>query len=170
MPGELWHNGDMSHLRNELFAQRRFRQLFFGLFTLSVALGILIIPVEAGQGSISSIEEGLWWASTTVTGVGYGDFVPVTPFGRLIGVMLQVIGVGMLGIMIGIVNHQLSQRQEKLFWKREFNQFDELHDRLGKIERQLLFLVREQAEGPAPLSQDKTADSETSSRPKAKHD
>lgn len=142
----------MSHLRQELFAQRRFRQLLVALATLSFALGLLIVPVEAGSGQFTGYEDGLWWAVVTVTGVGYGDLVPVTRLGRLIGVVLQVTSVGMLGLLIGIVSDKLSQRQEKLYWKREFNQFDELHDRLDGMDRQLKYLVRSEYEstGDAP--------------------
>lgn len=142
----------MSHLREEIFAQRRFRQLLVALATLSFVLGIVIVPVEAGSGQFRGIEDGLWWAVVTVTGVGYGDLVPVTRLGRLIGVVLQVTSVGMLGLLIGIVSDMLSQRQEKLYWKREFNQFDELHDRLESMDRQLKYLVRSEYEstGEAP--------------------
>jgi hypothetical protein len=141
----------MSQLRQEIFAQRRFRQLLLGLLTFSVLLGLLIVPLEAGQGYFQSFEDGLWWASTTVTGVGYGDLVPVTRLGRLVGVLLQITGVGMLGLMIGIVSDKLSQRQERIYWKREFNQFDELHDRLDRIESQVSYLVREHAQEETPV-------------------
>lgn len=140
----------MSHLRQEIFAQRRFRQLLLGLLTFSVLLGLVIVPLESGHGYFQSFEDGLWWASTTVTGVGYGDLVPVTRLGRLVGVLLQITGVGMLGLMIGIVSDLLSQRQERIYWKREFNQFDELHDRLDRLESQVSYLVREQAQGSTP--------------------
>lgn len=136
----------MAHIREELFAQRRFRQLLVGFLTLSIFLGLIIVPVEAGRGYFRTLEDGLWWASVTVTGVGYGDLVPVTTLGRLIGVLLQLTGVGMLGLMIGIVSDKLNHRQERIFWKREFNQFDELHERLDRMERQMKYLVREEAE------------------------
>lgn len=132
----------MPHLRYEVFAQRRFRQLLVIFMTLSFLLGLLIVPIEQGQGYFKTWGDGLWWSATTVTGVGYGDLVPVTKWGRVIGVILQATGVAMLGLMIGIVTDLLSRRQENMFWKREFNQFDEIHDRLDRIERQLHYVVR----------------------------
>lgn len=139
----------MSRLREEIFAQRRFRQLLGAFVTIAILLGVVIVPIESGKGYFRTLEDGLWWASTTVTGVGYGDLVPVTTLGRLIGVTLQVMGVGMLGLMIGLVSDLLNKRQEKLYWKREFNQFDELHDRLERMNSKLEYLVREQAESEA---------------------
>ena len=37
----------------------------------------------------------------TLTTVGYGDIVPITPQGRFVGVMIMVAGVGVLGVLAG---------------------------------------------------------------------
>jgi voltage-gated potassium channel len=50
-----------------------------------------------------SIPEAMWWAISTLTTVGYGDVVPITPFGRIFGGMVMIFGLGMFALPIGIV-------------------------------------------------------------------
>ncbi|WP_088102749.1 potassium channel family protein [Halalkalibacter urbisdiaboli] len=46
---------------------------------------------------------GFWYVMTTVTTTGYGDFVPQTTIGKLYGLFLYFIGIGLIGIVIGKV-------------------------------------------------------------------
>ena len=50
-----------------------------------------------------SIPEAMWWAVATVTTVGYGDVVPVTVAGRIVGAITMVAGLVMLALPAGIV-------------------------------------------------------------------
>jgi voltage-gated potassium channel len=45
--------------------------------------------------------DSLWWATVTLTTVGYGDIVPETTSGRIVGVMVMVTGVAVLGLLAG---------------------------------------------------------------------
>ena len=55
---------------------------------LLVVSSLAVLDAERGApgGSIETYGEALWWAAVTVTSVGYGDFSPVTPAGRVIAV------------------------------------------------------------------------------------
>ncbi|MFC0560155.1 potassium channel protein [Halalkalibacter alkalisediminis] len=44
---------------------------------------------------------GFWYVMTTVTTTGYGDFVPETTMGRIFGLFLYLVGIGLIGIVIG---------------------------------------------------------------------
>lgn len=123
-------------IRNRLFAQRNFRQSLALLILLSVVLGLLIVPVERLTGNIHTTGDGLWWAATTVTGVGYGDIYPVTMWGRLIGVLLQVAGVTIFGLVVGELIFVIHRRQDDLHHARESARYDQLTHRLERLEKE----------------------------------
>ena len=61
--------------------------------------GLAVTDAERGSGgSIQHLSDGLWWALTTMTTVGYGDFYPVTAEGRLVGASLMLLGIAVLGV------------------------------------------------------------------------
>ena len=68
---------------------------------LVVVCGGLVLDAERGNdgANILSGQDALWWASTTVTTVGYGDRFPVTGEGRLVGVLLMLGGIALLGVV-----------------------------------------------------------------------
>jgi voltage-gated potassium channel len=45
--------------------------------------------------------DSLWWATVTITTVGYGDIYPITPMGRAAAIVLMFSGLGVLGILAG---------------------------------------------------------------------
>jgi hypothetical protein len=45
----------------------------------------------------------MWWAIETLTTVGYGDIVPVTAAGRIIGGMVSIVGIGTLALFSGLI-------------------------------------------------------------------
>ncbi len=47
--------------------------------------------------------DSLWWSIVTVTTVGYGDISPATLGGRLVGVLLMMMGIGFLGILTATI-------------------------------------------------------------------
>ena len=53
----------------------------------------------ARDATITGFGDALWWASTTITTVGYGDRYPVTGQGRLVAVLLMIAGIALLGIV-----------------------------------------------------------------------
>jgi voltage-gated potassium channel len=62
---------------------------------------------EPTGSSIKSVADGLWWALVTVTTVGYGDVIPLSPVGRLLGGVLMVAGMFTLALFAGIVSQTL---------------------------------------------------------------
>jgi voltage-gated potassium channel len=55
------------------------------------------------SGDFASVWDGVWWATVTVTTVGYGDLTPTTVQGRLIGMVLMFVGIGFLSLLTASV-------------------------------------------------------------------
>jgi voltage-gated potassium channel len=51
----------------------------------------------------SSIPATMWWSVATLTTVGYGDVVPVTVLGRVIGAVISLLGIGFFALPAGIL-------------------------------------------------------------------
>ena len=47
---------------------------------------------------------GIWWAASTLLTVGYGDIYPITTAGRILGIIITFLGVGMVAIPTGIIS------------------------------------------------------------------
>src|SRR3954462_10711195 len=71
------------------------------LFLASVAVYFLERDVQPA--TFGSVPAALWWAAVTLTTVGYGDVVPITPLGRLIVAVVMICGLGVFGLWTGIL-------------------------------------------------------------------
>jgi len=119
------------------------------LIFMTIFLGMLIVPVEVRygrEGNITNMEDGLWWAITTVTGVGYGDLYPVTTAGRVIGVVLQTFGVVMFGAIIAVVSISILRYQEDFYIRRLMERLDISDGKIDELKKHIDFLVRKEVE------------------------
>jgi voltage-gated potassium channel len=66
-----------------------------------VLFGILIRVVDPD--SFDNVWLGMWWATQTVTTVGYGDYVPAQTSGQIMGVVLMVGGLSFFGVITGAI-------------------------------------------------------------------
>lgn len=58
----------------------------------------LLFKLEHGVNPrIHTLLDALWWALATVTTVGYGDVSPMTPAGKIVGMVLMVLGTTLFG-------------------------------------------------------------------------
>jgi voltage-gated potassium channel len=112
-------------------------------YTLLIAMvvvvgsGFLVATIEEASPdrNITSIPDGLWWAVTTITTVGYGDRFPVTPIGRAIGAGVMILGIGLFGLLAASLASLLVEKD----LEREMDpQISEITERLERIERLLI--------------------------------
>jgi voltage-gated potassium channel len=77
-----------------------------GTAVAAVGLGaVAVLDAERNDpdANILSFGDALWWATTTVTTVGYGDRFPVTTQGRIIAVGLMLVGIALVGSVTAAV-------------------------------------------------------------------
>ena len=67
------------------------------------AVQITIIERDIDGSNIKNFGDGLWWAITTVTTVGYGDRFPTTTEGRILAVGLMIMGISLMGVITASV-------------------------------------------------------------------
>ncbi len=74
------------------------------LFVAYISAVQITITERVVEGSnIKDFGDGLWWAISTVTTVGYGDYFPTTTEGKFIAVMLMVMGISLVGVITASV-------------------------------------------------------------------
>jgi voltage-gated potassium channel len=85
------------------------------IFFLLVIVSTLMYYVEydAQPQVFSSIPASMWWGIETLTTVGYGDMLPVTMYGRILGGMIAVLGIGLFALPAGILSSGLTEHLQK---------------------------------------------------------
>lgn len=67
------------------------------------SMAMLWAEADAPGATILNAEDAFWYLIATMATVGYGDVVPVTTAGRLIGSMIILVGVGVFGTLTGFL-------------------------------------------------------------------
>ena len=106
-----------------LYAERSalFASFILTLCVMCVSAELMQITEGAIQPkSFGTMPDAMYWAITTLTTVGYGDLVPVTPLGKLIAGVTMVTGLLLFALPIGILANgfvsDLHRRQFAITW------------------------------------------------------
>jgi voltage-gated potassium channel len=140
----LVHEGE---LRAESILKHHslFRVLIGVVVTLFLGSWLALLFEEKARGSnIHDYVGALWWAIVTVTTVGYGDRFPVTEGGRVVAVILMLVGIGLIGVLTATVaslfikEHTDANREEFKKGHADLGQqLMVISDRLADVERRL---------------------------------
>ena len=109
----------MGFLLRRFSALRDILKVVANLDTLRI-LAFVILLILGGTVGIVVFEEGiiwsdaLWYSFVTITTVGYGDFAPATIGGRVVGVVIMTLGIGILSLFTAnIASFLVEQRMKR---------------------------------------------------------
>lgn len=123
------------------------------LTTLAVVIAsMLVVWFERRDplSNIHSLGDAFWWSAETVSTVGYGDYYPVTPGGRVIAVFLMVNGIALLSAVTATIATKVLEGDVDGESGEDDVSLIELRDQLRAIELQLAEVAA--SRGPAPGS------------------
>lgn len=88
--------------------------LLMGVLVLQFgSLTMLFLEEHAPGANITTASDALWYTLVTISTVGYGDYYPTTNPGRIAGVVIIIVGVGIFGTFTGyLANLFLAPRKE----------------------------------------------------------
>lgn len=110
-----------------------------GLLIWFIAALAITDAERGGPGNIQSFVDGLWWALTTITTVGYGDAFPVTVGGRVIAGVLMLTGIGLLSVATGTIASWFVERlsESEGAVANDVRQLQILRDEVGHLRAML---------------------------------
>ena len=88
----------------------------FIILVLMTAASLFMYSLEheAQPEVFSNAFSGFWWAVSTLLTVGYGDIYPITIAGRIFGIIITFLGVGMVAIPTGILSAGFVEQYTRL--------------------------------------------------------
>jgi voltage-gated potassium channel len=93
--------------------------VMFILFLLVIVSTMMYyVENDAQPEKFSSIPATMWWGIETLTTVGYGDMIPITPYGKVFGGMIAILGIGLFALPAGIFSSGLTEHLRKHEGKR----------------------------------------------------
>jgi voltage-gated potassium channel len=87
--------------------------LAFVIVLLSAGTLAYLVEREVQPETFGSVPAALWWAIVTLTTTGYGDAVPVTLVGRLLGGSVMICGIALFALWAGIVANGFAEEVKR---------------------------------------------------------
>ena len=74
-----------------------------GVVLILASSAIYYVEVDTQPDVFTSIPAAMWWGISALTTVGYGDITPVTPLGKFLGGIIQLLGIAIFALPAGII-------------------------------------------------------------------
>jgi voltage-gated potassium channel Kch len=125
---------DRTRVRNwieRLTIWRAIRTIILVAITLVLLGGLLVRLIEPKV--FTSYGLACWWAVTTVTTVGYGDIVPESTAGRLVGTVLMLAGVSLIPLVTSVAVSILTTKNTRAVREEQDAQLKRIEERLEQL-------------------------------------
>ena len=108
------------------------QQLFSSVFIILIlmlasSLCMYSLEHEAQPDVFSNAFSGIWWSASTLLTVGYGDIYPVTTLGKMFGIFITFLGVGMVAIPTGIISAGFVDQYSTIKKRVEYGYEEDMH-------------------------------------------
>ena len=113
------------------------RRIFPFLVGVTAGLALLagFIVTLIDRQDFPTFGTGVWWAIVTLGTVGYGDVVPHSAWGRVVGSVVIVIGVTFISFLTAIVTSYFVSAEQAEAEQRERQRTDALAEALESLRR-----------------------------------
>lgn len=97
------------------------------ILMMASSLCMYSVEHEAQPEVFQNAFSGIWWSASTLLTVGYGDIYPVTIMGKILGIVISFLGVGMVAIPTGIISAGFVEQYQKLKTIGDYAEEENIH-------------------------------------------
>ncbi len=124
------YHDSFSLITDVLYSKRQ--QLISSVFIILVlmlgsSLCMYSLEHEAQPDVFKNCFSGIWWAASTLLTVGYGDIYPITLLGKVFGIAITFLGVGLVAIPTGIISAGFVDQYASLKKRHEYGYEADMH-------------------------------------------
>jgi voltage-gated potassium channel len=119
---------------------------------------VMLFEKSLPQSNIHDYSDALWWAVVTVTTVGYGDKFPFTEGGRVVAVVLMLVGIGLIGTLTATVASVFVKEHTDATKDEVSRRHDDLQVQITRIDQLLQDIDRRVGGSPDAVTAAEDAD------------
>ena len=124
------YHDSLSVISSVIYGKRQ--QLISSVFIILVlmlgsSLCMYSLEHEAQPEVFSNAFSGIWWAASTLLTVGYGDIYPITTLGKIFGIFITFLGVGMVAIPTGIISAGFVDQYTNIKNRNDYGYESDMH-------------------------------------------
>ena len=97
------------------------------ILMMASSLCMYSVEHEAQPEVFKNAFSGIWWSASTLLTVGYGDIYPVTIMGKILGIIISFLGVGMVAIPTGIISAGFVEQYQRLKTVGSYAEEENIH-------------------------------------------
>jgi voltage-gated potassium channel len=97
------------------------------ILMMASSLCMYSVEHEAQPEVFQNAFSGIWWSVSTLLTVGYGDIYPVTITGKILGILISFLGVGMVAIPTGIISAGFVEQYQRLKTAGDYVEEENIH-------------------------------------------